>query len=293
MSEFLSKAQEWLNQDLVRIGGTQVSVSTVITLLLILVITYWISRLLRRLTLALLAKRHPAAASTLGALIHYIVLIIGFSTALTTAGINLTGLFAAGAIFAVGLGFAMQSIVQNFVSGIILLTERSIKPGDVLEVEGTIVKVAEMGIRASLVQSRDGEDLIIPNSILAQNSVKNYTLRNPQFRVSCGVGVAYEADMKLVRTTLETVTRGLSKKWGVTAQKPCVVMVGFGNNSVNWEVGVWTNNPWEHRLARSDLHEAIWNAFRENKIVIAFPQLDVHFDAPVSDSLRRISGSVN
>lgn len=293
MSKFLSDARDWLDQDLVRIGGTQISVSTVITLLLIVVISYWLSGLLRRITLALLSKRHPVAASTLGALIHYIVLIIGFSTALSTAGINLTGLFAAGAIFAVGLGFAMQSIVQNFVSGIILLTERSIKPGDVLEIDGEIVKVAEMWIRASLVQSRDGEDTIIPNSLLSQNSVKNYTLRNNQFRIRGTVGVSYESDMKLVRTTLEQVAAALSKKWDVKHRKPNVVMLGFGSSSVDWEIGVWTNNPWESRMAKSDLYEAVWNAFREHSIVIAFPQLDIHLAPPVGESLSRFSATPN
>jgi len=122
----------------------------------ILVLSYWISQWSRNLTRQLLAKRHPAAANTLGVLIHHTVLVIGFSTALSTAGIDLTGLFAAGAIFAVGLGFAMQSIVQNFVAGVILLIQQSIKPGDVLQVEGVIVKVTEMGIRASIARSRDG-----------------------------------------------------------------------------------------------------------------------------------------
>lgn len=289
MNEFLSEARSWLNIDIVRIGETDVTVSTIITLVLIVLVTYWISRLLRKMTLALLSRRHPAAASTLGALIHYAVLIIGFSTALSTAGINLTGLFAAGAIFAVGIGFAMQSIVQNFVSGIILLTERSIKPGDVLEVEGMVVKVADMGIRASLVQSRDGEDIIIPNSILAQNSVKNYTLRDSNFRVRGPVGVSYSSDMQLVRRVLEEVAAEVSSRWGVPGNKPNVVMTGFGDNSVDWDVGVWVNDPWEFRMATSDLMERIWEAFQKHEIVIAFPQLDLHLDAPVADSFERLS----
>ena len=284
MSQFLSDAREWLNQDLIRIADTPISVSTVITLVLILLATLWVSKWLRRLIERLLAKRNPAAASTLAALIHYAVLIIGFSTALSTAGINLTAMFAAGAIFAVGLGFAMQSIVQNFVSGVILLTERSIKPGDVLEVEGMVVKVADMGIRASLVQSRDGEDIIIPNSVLAQNSVKNYTMRDSNFRVRAAVGVTYGSDMKLVRETLEQVAAEVSTRWRVTGKTPNVVMTGFGDNSVNWEVGVWTSDPWEFRVAVSDLHESVWSAFQDKKIVIAFPQLDVHLDPQVTRS---------
>jgi len=279
MSDFLADTHSWLNQDLVRIGNTPISVSTLITLLLIVIGTLLSSKWLRRLTEHVLAKRNPAAAGTLGALIHYAVLIIGFAITLSTAGINLTGLFAAGAIFAVGLGFAMQSIIQNFISGVILLTERSIKPGDVLEVEGMVVKVADMGIRASLVQSRDGVDSIIPNSVLAQNSVKNFTMRDSNYRVRVLVGVTYSSDMKLVRKTLEEVAADVSARWRVLNRKPDIIMTGFGDSSVNWEVGVWMNTPWEIRFALSELHEAVWTAFKEKGIVIAFPQLDVHLDS--------------
>jgi len=289
MSDFLGDLRAWLNIDIVTIGHTNISVSTIITLAFIVLGSFWISKLLRKVTLTLLDKRHPAAASTLGALIHYAVLIVGFSIALSTAGVNLTGLFAAGAIFAVGIGFAMQSIVQNFVSGIILLAERSIKPGDILEVEGMVVRVAEMGIRASLVQSRDGEDIIIPNSILAQNSVKNYTLRDSNFRIRGAVGVSYSSDMKRVRDVLETVATQMSERWGVPGKAPNVVMISFGSSSVDWEIGVWMNDPWEYRMAKSDLNEHIWNAFKDHDIVIAFPQIDLHLDVPVSESLQRLS----
>lgn len=289
MRKFLVDTREWLNQDLIRIGDTPISVSTVLILAFILLLTLAASRWLRSLTKRVLEKRHPAAASTLAALIHYFVLIVGFSAALSTAGIHLTGLFAAGAIFAVGLGFAMQSIVQNFVSGIILLSERSIKPGDVLEVEGTVVQVAQMGIRASLVQSRDGEDIIIPNSILAQNSVKNFTMRDSHYRIRIAVGVTYDTDMKLVRETLERVADAMSKQWGVTTKPPIVLMTGFGNSSVDWEIGVWMDDPWTLRQASSELHEAVWVAFQDNKIVIAFPQLDLHLDSAVTGAVQTLA----
>ena len=285
----MSQLGAFLQQELFRIGGTPISVSTLITLFLILMLSLWVSRWLRRLTKRVLEKRNPGAASSLAVLVHYAVLIIGFSTALSTAGIDLTALFAAGAIFAVGLGFAMQSIVQNFVAGIILLTERTIKPGDVLGVDGMVVKVREMGIRASIVLSRDGEEVIIPNSVLSQNSVKNYTLADSHYRVRVSVGVTYASDMEVVRETLEQVANEVSGRWGTTNRAPCVFMTGFGDNSVNWDVGVWLRDPWELRPSISDLHQSVWWAFKNKGIVIAFPQLDVHFDADITKSLQAMS----
>jgi potassium-dependent mechanosensitive channel len=111
-------------------------------------------------------------------------------------------LFAAGAVFAVGLGFAMQNIVQNFVSGVILMVERTIKPDDVLEVEGDIVRVQKMRIRATMVRTRNEEELIIPNSTLVQGAVKNYTLTDSRFLLGTVVGVTYGSDMQLVREVL-------------------------------------------------------------------------------------------
>src|SRR4030095_8726722 len=102
-------------------------------------------------------------------------IVVGLTLALHLAGIKLGAVFAAGAVFAVGLGFAMQNIAQNFVSGVILLVERSIEPGDVIEVNTQVVRVHQMGIRATLVRTLDDEDMIVPNSILVQTTVKNYT----------------------------------------------------------------------------------------------------------------------
>ena len=207
-----------------------------------------------------------------------------------TAGIDLTALFAAGALFAVGLGFAMQSIAQNFVAGVILLGERSIKPGDILQVEGKFVKVLEMGIRASVARTRDGEDLVIPNAVLIQTTVTNYTLKDSAYRIRVPVGVTYGSDMKLVKDTLTTVADKVSKTWAVAGHDPLVVMTEFGNHAVNWEVRIWMNDPWKALPATSALYEDIWWAFLEKEIVIAFPQLDVHFDPPVVESLARSAG---
>ncbi len=134
--------------------------------------------------------------------------------AMRTTGIRLDALFAAGAVFAVGFGFAMQNIAQNFVSGVILLFERTIKPGDVIEVGGQIVKVQQMSIRATIVRTLDEEDVIVPNSSLVQSNVKNFTLEDNIYRVRVTVGVSYSSDVPKVKAALEGCARsdGLSRK---------------------------------------------------------------------------------
>jgi len=136
----------------------------------------------------------------------------------------------------VGFGFAMQNIAQNFVSGIILLVERAITPGDVLEVDGRIVRVLRLGIRATIARSRDGEDVIVPNSLLVQSVLRNFTLEDASYRVRTEVGVTYGSDMQLVRETLEEVAKRNST--GVPRYEPQVLMLPFGNSSVDFEVAI-------------------------------------------------------
>ena len=290
LSTFTQRIHGILNTGLINIGGTLVTPMTLVTVLAILLATIGVSRMLRRGIERLALHRQIQDKGTVGAvsrLLHYVVLLIGFGIAFQTAGFNLTALFAAGAVFAVGLGFAMKNIVENFVAGVILLAEGTIKPGHVLELEGRVVKVMEMGIRTTIVQTRDGEHLIVPNSVLAQSSVVNFTLSRSDYRVRAAVGVVYKSDMAQVREILEAVAN--ETHLDATSRRPQVLLLGFGDNSVNWEVAIWMNSPWDSRVVLSRLNEAIWFALKEQDIVIAFPQLDVHFDAPVEDGFRKLA----
>ena len=278
-----------LNVKLFSIGETPMTISTLATVLLILIVTFIASKVTRTAVERIMSRneKRPQVVGTVTAIVHYCFLIIGFGIALQTAGINLSALFAAGAFFAVALGFAMQSITQNFVSGIILLSERSIKPGDILEVEGRVVRVREMGIRASTAQTRDGEDLIVPNGMLSQTMVTNYTLKDSAYRIRVPVGVTYSSDMAKVRSTLEEIAAEISQQWVLSSLSPNVFMTAFGDSSVNFEVAIWIDNPWERQQAISRVLEAIWWRFQEKNIVIAFPQLDVHFDPQVEKGLSQ------
>jgi len=290
MNDFWQVISSSLDTHLFNVGNTPVTVGTLISSLLIILVSASLARLLRRLVENAMTRsgaRRETAGSAAG-MVYYIVLIVGIGVALNTSGIQLATLFAAGAIFAVGVGFAMQSIAQNFVAGVILITERSIKPGDMLEVEGTLVKVMEMGIRSCVARTRDGEDLIIPNSTLIQTTVKSYTLRESTYRVRIPVGVTYSSDMALVREVLLEAARAVSEKWS-SPRDPIALMTEFGSSSVNFDVGLWITDPWERRVAASDLYFSVWNHFQARGIVIAFPQVDLHLDPAVTSSITALA----
>lgn len=286
-SDITSVVQEIAGRKLFDIAGTPVTTATALMFFLILAVTFWISAIAQKALRQGMKRRGVVAEGTVAAanrLAHYAILALGFGVGLQTVGIDLTALFTAGAFFAVAIGFAMQNITQNFISGVILLVERTIKPDDVLEVEGRMVRVIRLGTRATVVRTLEEEELIVPNSVLVQSTVTNYTLRDPLFRMRVVVGVTYDSDMRAVRTVLEQAAAAIP--WRSIERDPVVYMRDFGSSSVDWEVSVWADDPWRSASFRSEIHEAIWWALKDAGIVIAFPQLDLHLDPPVARALQ-------
>lgn len=287
---WIGTALDLLGEPLVIIAGTPVSPATVIVVVAVLIVTWASSRAARRGTEQAMARYGIDDDGTVRVtqrLVHYMVMAMGFGVALQTAGIDLSALFAAGAVFAVGFGFAMQNIVQNFVSGLILLVERSIRPGDILEVEGEIVRVVDLGIRATRVHTRDADDLLIPNSVLVQNTVRNLTSGSSHHRIKVVVGVAYESDLDVVFSVLEAVAAQQTHPDGPA---PEVRLASFGSSSIDFEVFTWVLDSWNENGARSNVRRAIHGAFKGRGVVIAFPQLDLHVKDVVApaDSLRSV-----
>ena len=174
----------------------------------------------------------------------------------------------------VGIGFGLQSIVNNFVSGLILLFERPVRVGDIIEIGGQWAEIRRIGIRATTVQTPDHADLIVPNADLISNQVTNWTLGNRQIRLIVPVGVAYGSDVALVMKTLFDCTREVAMV--VKSPPPQVLFLTFGESTLDFELRVWVWNA-DHRLTvRSELHQKIDQLFREKKIEIAFPQRDLH-----------------
>lgn len=277
--------QSVLDVRLFEVGGTTVTVASVVTFVLLVIATFWVSRLIQGVVGRMLTRggvRQQGTVSLVQRGVHYLVLVSGVAVALQTIGISLATVFAAGAVVAVAIGFALQNILQNFVSGVILLAERSIKETDILEVNGRVIQVEKIGTRATVARTRSDEQMIIPNSELVQSLVTNYTLQDSLYRVVTEVGVSYGSDMARVREALVAAAAGVSGRAAV--KDPVVQMREFGDSSVVFAVSIWTDDPWHALHVRSDLNEAIWFGLKDAGITIAFPQVDVHFPggAPVT-----------
>jgi potassium efflux system protein len=286
-----SQIEQFVTTELFKVGTTAVTIVTLVTAVFIVLLSYLISRGARVALHRFFLRGGMAPGGEVRAmerLAHYFMMLIGIMIALRTTGIKLDALFTAGAVFAVGFGFAMQNIMQNFVSGVILLFERTIKPGDVIEVGGQIVKVQQMSIRTTIVRTLDEEDVIVPNSSLVQTNVKNFTLEDNIYRVRVNVGVSYNADVPQVKALLLECARSMD--YSEKGFEPRVLLLNFGSSALEFEASVWMRDPWNHRIAGSKLREAIWAALKANHVALAFPQLDLHFDAPVAESLRLLSG---
>jgi potassium efflux system protein len=271
-----------LNRPLFTLRGTPVSLTSLFVLIVMFAAAALFARLARAATQRALSRRPNISAGSAHAvarLAHYLVLTVGIVVAIETLGVDLAGLFAAGAFLAVGIGIAMQGVAQNFVAGVSLLIERTIKPEDILMVDGRVVRVTQLGFRAAVAHTRDEEDLIIPNFLLAQEIVTNYTLNDPVFRLRTSVGVAYESDIDRVFTILHDV--GMKVEHRDPRYEPRVLLAEFGASSIVFDVSVWISDPWVAPVAKSRLNHAIWRAFKDEGVVIAFPQLDVHLDAPL------------
>lgn len=288
-TQIVRVADEVIKHPLFTIQGQAITLMDLLTFAFFIVATLVVSRVLRRSAEAALHRRgvdDPGTQAIARRLIHYVVLILGFGTAVNNLGFDLSAIFGAAAVLGVGLGFAFQNVAQNFISGMLLLFERSIKPGDILEVEGRVVRVEDLRVRTTVARTRDDEQIIIPNATLSQGSVTNYTMEDSFYRVRIVVGVSYDSDMRKVREVLESTAN--SMRWGVDSKVPVVLLTAFGDSSVNFDVSVWTDDPWRAMRAQSDLHESVWWALKEAGIVIAYPQVDVHFDAPVNDSITQL-----
>ncbi len=207
-------------------------------------------------------------------LINYIIWILAIALGLQTIGVNLTILFAGSAALLVGVGIGMQQIFNDTISGIILLFERNLKVKDVVEVNGIVGSVKDIGIRTSRILSRDNIEMIVPNSKLVSEMVINWSYNDPKTRFFLKVGVAYGSDINLVKRNLMEIADAhhlILKK-----PAPIVFFNDFGDSSLNFELGFWTLKSLNHRLILSDLRYAVDKKFRENNIQIPFPQRDLH-----------------
>ena len=254
--------RELLGVELFQIAGAAVTPATVLLTTLVVLATLVVARVLERAVVRLFRRRgveDEGAIGVAGRLVNYFVLVTGVAIALHTFGLNLNALFAAGAVFAVGLGFGLQNVVQNFVSGLILLGERVIRIGDIVEVDGEIMRVEHLGMRSAVARTLDEENVILPNAQLVQSTVRNLTMRDRNFRLRAPVGVTYDSDLDQVFVALRRAAQGVRRN---EEFEPVVLLTGFGSSSIDFEVSVWISDPWRQRSHLSELCLSIWRTLK-------------------------------
>ena len=174
----------------------------------------------------------------------------------------------------VGIGFGLQNVTSNFISGLILLVERPISVGDFVSVEGQVGKVLQINMRSTIIMTLDNLAIIVPNSKFVENNVINWSFQDTKVRIHCPVGVAYESDVAKVKETLLSVAKAHPDI--VEYPSPEVRFLEFGSSSLNFDLLVWTDEANKQYLLKSQINYAIDEAFRKANIRIPFPQQDLY-----------------
>jgi small-conductance mechanosensitive channel len=295
MPRLLEGVSEWFSTDFVRLwsqpyfrlGNVPVTPIFLIKSLIYIVLIILIARFTRRMVHSHLLIHTSLDIGQKFALergIGYVVFVVGLIVGLQSMGLNLSTLMVMGGAVGLGIGLGLQTVANNFVAGIILLIERSIKVGDRVEVGELNGDVVQIGLRATWVRTNDNINVIVPNSEFTEKRVINWTAEDRQIRFSIPVGVSYRSNPEQVREILLKVSA--ENPDVLQYPKPDVIFVGFGDSSLNFELRVWTiRRVQTPNILKSELYFAIFRAFGEHGIEIPFPQRDLHLksaSAPIT-----------
>lgn len=273
----LPHVEHILGYTLFQIGGHPVTPYDLLAFTLTLFITAIVARRARRLLELYFLRRLPVEAGAqyaVASLTQYGLWVVGLLVGLKVLNINLTAIAVVAGALGVGIGFGLQNVVANFVSGLVLLVERPIRVRDRITMEGAEGNVRAINFRSTTIQTNDNISIIVPNSEFINGKVINWSLGDPKVRIHVPVGVAYGSDLDTVTRALLAVaaeTEGVLKN-----PQPEVRFLEFGNSSLNFDLLVWTLDPATHLQLRSRLNFAIDAAFRREGVEIPFPQRDLH-----------------
>ncbi|MGJ8654286.1 MAG: mechanosensitive ion channel family protein [Opitutaceae bacterium] len=271
------------------VGEFTISAWTILAGIIAFIFTLWIGLAIARIAETQI-ERIPRLSASLKVLIAKILRIalitIAIVTAIGSIGVDLSAFAFLGGAIGIGLGFGLQKVVSNFVSGIILLMDNSIKPGDVIEIEGTYGWINNLRARYASVITRDGTEHLIPNEDLITQRVINWSFTDNLVRVRVPIGVSYNADphqcIELILEVASSVERILKNP------APKCLLNGFGDSSVNLELRMWIADPSNGvGSVRSEVLLKVWDSFKENGIEIPFPQRDLHIRSSDVEIVQR------
>jgi len=286
--ELLAQILEWLefffNKEWFHIGDTAITLSTVLGFILIFVFVSWLAKIAEKVIYNLANTRMAEAGSpsgfyALSRIARYLILFVGTVVGLNFIGFNLSSLAIIGGALGVGIGFGLQNIFNNLVSGVIILLEKTLKVGDFVDLEsGVMGRVREINMRYTRVTTNDEVDIIVPNSEFINGRVTNWTLGNLHRRMHIPFGIAYGTDKELVKQAALDASQSLPYTVVMHDKQTEVWLTNFGDNSLDFELVVWVGP--EGVSAPAQVHAkylwAIETELAKVGIEIPFPQRDLH-----------------
>ena len=269
---------------------TQLTVGAIFRSIVVLYLFFAVAWLTSDILERLVFPRVSADAGLSNAIVvtvYYTVVVIGFLSSAGTLGINLSSLAIIGGGLTVGIGFGLQDLVNNFISGILLLFERTLRPGDVVEVNGQRGEVKQLRMRSTMLRTLDNTEIVVPNKNFLNSSISNYTQTDRVVRQLINVGVSYNSDPTDVRDILLAV----ADRHGRVLHKPepSVQFANFGESSLDFQLLIYIDDPMAANRILSDLRFMIWNEFEKHHIEIPFPQRDLHVRSGLPEFMTKAS----
>ncbi len=282
ISEVFEMVRQILLFELFPIKDTEITLLSIILFFLVMFGFLVGSRIINKVLLSKLLSRtrvDEGLRYTFTRITHYTMFVIGAIVAFQFIGIDLSGLVVIFGFLSVGIGFGLQNLTSNFISGLILLLERPIKVGDRVTVGDTEGDVTEIKMRSTTVRSLNNISIIVPNSEFISSTVINWSHSDLKVRLDIDIGVSYSSDLDSVIRCLKEVA---SENPEVLVEpEPEVLFIEFGDSSWNLRLRAWIADPKQHQLVRSAINCAIVRKFRQNRVEIPFPQRDLHIRSPL------------
>jgi small-conductance mechanosensitive channel len=224
----------------------------------------------------------PSLKVLLNKVIRFIIFAFAIIISLSSIGIDLTAFTVLSGGIGVGIGFGLQKIVSNFISGIIILIDKSVKPGDVIEIDNTYGLISSLNSRFVSIITLNGEEYLIPNEDLITKKVVNLSYSDKLVRLELSIGISYNSDVEQAIELIEEIAREHNRV--TTSKEPSCLLTGFGESSVDLKLKFWIVDP-ENGLdnIKSDLFLTIWHAFQKHNIDIPYPQHDLHLQSIPSE----------
>ncbi|PWN05543.1 mechanosensitive ion channel family protein [Rhodohalobacter mucosus] len=279
--------QDFLNMRLFSLKDTPVTILSLVIFIVFLTVFMFLGGMTRRFLQGKFLDKFeidPGLKYTLSRVGQYIVVILGILISFQFVGIDLTSLAVVFGLLSVGIGFGLQNVTSNFISGLIIMFERPISVGDRVEVDDIEGDITEISIRSTKVRTINNISIIVPNSKFVENNVVNYSHGDSTFRLDVSVGVSYSSDLDKVLKALNEVAEEHSDV--MKNPKHQVHLVEFGDSAWDMQLRVWVANVKDRYRMRNELNQAIVRKFEEYEIEIPFPQRDLHVRSSVDVPIK-------